>query len=140
MSVKKLNSFEFEGQKLKIFYIESVPVAGADGVICNVFKFESDDSRDLAIIEIAPGGKTPLQKVLSGDKTIEGFISGKGTLLLTGTDGVPRKFEVDEHTDKPTLQEVKVGETMQWQADNDSNLLVYEICYPPYQDGRYQNL
>ncbi len=29
---------------------------------------------------------------------------------------------------------------MQWQADPNSPLEAYEICYPPYQDGRYENL
>ncbi|HOI97155.1 MAG TPA: hypothetical protein PLA19_01470 [Candidatus Pacearchaeota archaeon] len=35
---------------------------------------------------------------------------------------------------------VKIGETMQWQADDDSDLEVYDVCYPPYETGRFQNL
>jgi hypothetical protein len=35
--------------------------------------------------------------------------------------------------------EVKIGETMQWQAAPDSDLEVYEICFPPYADGRFEN-
>jgi hypothetical protein len=29
---------------------------------------------------------------------------------------------------------------MQWFADDDSSLTAYEICYPPYEDGRYENI
>ena len=29
---------------------------------------------------------------------------------------------------------------MQWEADKDSDLVAYEICFPPYEDGRYQNI
>jgi hypothetical protein len=34
---------------------------------------------------------------------------------------------------------VKVGETMQWVAA-ESGLTFYEICEPPYIDGRFENL
>ena len=33
-----------------------------------------------------------------------------------------------------------IGEIMQWQADKDSPLVAYEICIPPYEDGRYENI
>ena len=29
---------------------------------------------------------------------------------------------------------------MQWEASKNSNLVFYEVCYPPYQDGRFENL
>jgi hypothetical protein len=35
---------------------------------------------------------------------------------------------------------VAVGETMQWQAADEADLVVYEICEPPYADGRFENL
>ena len=40
----------------------------------------------------------------------------------------------------PFSIDVKVGDTMQWKADLNSRLVVYEVCYPPYADGRYENL
>jgi len=29
---------------------------------------------------------------------------------------------------------------MQWEADKEADLVAYEICFPPYEDGRYENL
>jgi len=42
--------------------------------------------------------------------------------------------------EKPLLIEVSIGEIMQWEADKESDLHVFEVCYPPYEDGRYENL
>jgi hypothetical protein len=39
----------------------------------------------------------------------------------------------------PLSVEVKIGEIMQWAAGDDG-LVFYEICDPPYIDGRYENL
>jgi hypothetical protein len=35
---------------------------------------------------------------------------------------------------------VEIGELMQWTADEKTGLMVYEICFPPYQDGRYEEI
>lgn len=35
---------------------------------------------------------------------------------------------------------VKVDQVMQWHANGYSDLIFYEICEPPYQDGRFENL
>jgi hypothetical protein len=37
---------------------------------------------------------------------------------------------------------VSKGELMQWQAAHDAKdlLVAYEICYPPYEDGRFKNV
>jgi len=34
---------------------------------------------------------------------------------------------------------IKIGEIMQWVAGGDFDLEVYEICYPPYREGRFEN-
>ena len=41
---------------------------------------------------------------------------------------------------KGTLKEVeiKVGDLVQWEATKD--LVFAEICYPPYEDGRFENI
>ena len=82
-------------------FIETMDVA--DGVECDVYKFVNDDSRDLGIIRIKPGCKTPCQIVLMGDETIEGFFTGKGKLSIIFADGREKEFD--------TLNglEVKVG-------------------------------
>jgi hypothetical protein len=33
-----------------------------------------------------------------------------------------------------------VGQIVQWEADPSNDLLFYEICEPPYEDGRFENL
>ena len=97
-------------------------------------------SKDLGIIRIKPGGKTPLQRVLQGDKTIEGYIFGKGKLTITKFNGEQEIYVASSESKKPIIVSVEIGELMQWEADKDSDLMVYEICFPPYKDGRYENL
>lgn len=126
---QKLTSFKGE----LVEFIESTKVVA--GVTCDVYRFVDDSQKDLGIIYINAGCSTPKQKVLKGDRTIEGYISGNGKLIVTGQNGKQQIYQ----TDKDNLSvDVKIGEIMQWQATTD--LVAYEICYPPYQDGRYQNL
>ena len=43
--------------------------------------------------------------------------------------------------DGDTFQiDVMIGEVMQWRTTGNVDLIFYEICFPPYADGRYQNL
>jgi len=91
----------------------------------------------LGIVAVSKGSKTPLQKVLKGDKTIEGFLSGVGTLTITKRDGKIEKHNFSNFTPKKEV-EVEIDQTMQWEADE--NLVFYEICHPPYQDGRFENI
>lgn len=129
-----LTEFEFEGKKQKVSFIETMNVT--DGVVCDVYKFDDDDTKDLGIIKVQPGYKTPLQRVLKGDRTIEGHISGDGRLIIS-KDGQEKIYQPEEGRELKV--DVKVGETMQWQAGNEP-LIAYEICFPPYEDGRYENL
>ena len=126
-----VKSFLFEGREQLVSFMETLDVA--DGVACDVYTFDGDTTKDLGIIRINPGSKTPLQKVLKGDKTVEGYISGKGKLKITKPNGKQVVYT------EPFAITVAVGELMQWEADPDSDLSVYEICYPPYEDGRFQN-
>lgn len=105
-----------------------------------MYKFDGDNSKDLGVIRIEPGFKTPLQKVLKGDRTIEGYMSGKGRLVITRPDNTHEEYPVSSDTQKPFTVTVAIGEKMQWQADKDSPLIAYEICFPPYENGRYENL
>jgi len=120
------------GEPLK--FCKSTKVA--KGVECDIYKFVGDDSKDLGIIRIKAGCKTPLQKVLKGERTVEGFISGKGRLVVTASDGEQKIY----NGEKGLAVDVKIGELMQWQAVTDSELEVYEICFPPYKDGRFENI
>ncbi len=111
----------------------------APGAYCYVYNIEGDNNKDLGIIVMEPGAKTPLQKVLRGDRTIEGLVAGKGTLIITRVGGEIIEYHLDEER-IPFSVEVKVGELMQWQAAPNSRLVAFEIYYPPYQEDRFENL
>ncbi len=136
--ITPLKVFSFDGKEQPVAFVETMPVV--DGVDCDVYTFVSDSSKDLGIIKIGPGSKTPLQKVLKGDKTVEGYIKGKGKLTITKPDGKQEVHVVSGETKEPFVVTVGIGELMQWEADKESNLVAYEICFPPYEDGRYENL
>ena len=106
-----------------------------DGVICSVYEFDHDNTKDLGIMKVSKGYKTPLQKVLSGEKTIEIFESGVGILTITGVNGHQQQYNFPS---KHTEVEVKIGEIMQWEAIED--MTFFEICYPPYQEGRFKDI
>lgn len=110
MSVNKLDSFQWDGKSQPVSFIETIDVT--TGVQCDVYTFDGDNTKDLGIIRIEPGFKTPLQKVLKGDKTIEGYISGKGKLVITKADKTKVEYTVDEQTQKPFEVEVAIGEKM----------------------------
>lgn len=133
-----LQEFEFEGRMLPVSFVSTLDVT--EGVQCDVYKFVGDKAKDLGIIRIQPGRQTPLQKVLKGDKTIEGYISGKGRLVITLPGGEKKIYEVWTGMKNPPLIIVGINELMQWEADKNSELIAYEICYPPYEDGRYENI
>jgi len=72
-------------KKSAVDFVETMRVAA--GVECDVYKFVDDDIRDLGIIRIKAGCKTPRQKVLAGERTVEGYISGKGKLTIIKPGG-----------------------------------------------------
>ena len=122
---------EFNGQKIK--FIETTQVK--EGVVCDVYEFENDTRKDLGIVKVSKGYKTPLQKVLKGDKVIEIFREGVGKLTVIGTD---KKDRVYRFPGQQSEVEVEVGELMQWEALE--NLTFAEVCYPPYKEGRFLNI
>jgi len=122
---------EYEGQVVS--FVETMRVK--DGVVCDVYKFDNDQTKDLGIVKVSKGFKTPLQAVLNGDKTIERYVSGTGSLTVTKPDGTVTTYEFPSIN---TDIEVGIGDQMQWEAKED--LVFNEICYPPYQDGRFKNL
>lgn len=132
-----LITFGFEGKPHPVTFVETMDVT--TGVKCDVYKFVGDETKDLGIIRIDAGCKTPLQKVLKGERTIEGFVSGKGKLTITKVSGGKVTYEVN-NSSRSFLVAVRIGELMQWEADVHSDLVAYEICYPPYVDGRYENI
>lgn len=120
-----------------VTYVETMQVK--DGVACDTYSYVGDDMQDLAIVRVTKGFKTPLQKILHGNKTVEGLFEGKGTLVVRLEDGRINTHELDATSANKEV-EVKVGQIMQWAAPNDTDLVFYEICDPPYKDGRFEDL
>ena len=135
---QKMGNFSLDDEEQEVSFVETMHVA--DGVDCEVYTFIENEGRDLGIIKIESGKKTPLQKVLKGEKTIEGYLSGKGKLTITKPDGSQEVFVANGLNEEQIAVTVNVGETMQWEADVDSDLTAYEICIPPYEDGRFENI
>lgn len=133
----KLASFELGGEARPVRFIETIAVK--EGVECDTYAFVNDDSKDLAIVRVRKGHKTPLQKVLSGKSTIEGFVSGQGSLTVRSAEGNAKSYEFKSRGSAQAIT-VQVGEVMQWWANGDTDLVFYEICEPPYKDGRFENL
>ncbi len=134
-----IKTFVFEGKEQVVSFVETMKEV-ADSVDCDVYKFEGDKSKDLGIIRIEPGKKTPLQKVKLGDRTVEGFVSGKGKLTITKQGGTEIVYQVNDEDKQPLAIDVQIGELMQWEAAPGERLVAYEVCFPPYEDGRYENI
>lgn len=132
-----LTSFVVDGVPQPVVFVERYEVK--DGVWCDVYSFVGDASKDLAVVTVSPGCSTPQQKVVDGDKTLEGYINGSGVFTVVKPNG--SRFEYYFKPDIGTVQpvEVMVGDIMQWAAKRDESLTFYEICYPPYVEGRFVN-
>ncbi len=137
IQTKILKSFILDGKKVPVNFVEKQQVK--DGVLCDVYAFSEDDTRDLGIVTVDAGYKTPLQRILMGDKTVEGFLGGSGTLTVGSTDGQSKEYLFKDDT-APRELTVEVGQTMQWHATGREKLVFYEICSPSYKDGRFENL
>jgi len=131
-----MKTFSLDGVEQSVSFVETMQVT--DGVECDIYNFTEDESKDLGMIRVESGKKTPLQRVLQGEKTIEQYISGKGKLTITRQDGTQDVLIADESNSVYRI--VNIGEMMQWEADIDSDLLAAEICYPPYQEGRFEDI
>lgn len=96
---------EFRGESIQ--FVESSQVK--EGVICDVYNFVEDDAKDLGIVEVKKGFKTPLQLVIDGDRTFEIFKQGKGILTVIDKDSSKTIYNFPDS--KQTEVEVKVGES-----------------------------
>ncbi|HEV2402644.1 MAG TPA: hypothetical protein VGS08_00395 [Candidatus Saccharimonadales bacterium] len=132
----KLHTFTLDGKNHEVTFVETIYVK--EGVECDTYAFVGDATQDLAIIHVTKGCKTPLQRVLYG-KTAEGFLEGKGILTVRSEDGHVETYTFDSKSANKEVV-VQAGQIIQWIAPEDAGLVFYEICDPPYQDGRYENL
>lgn len=133
--MSKIESFTHKGQKLATEFIVSSEVF--PGVVCDAYYHPETMKRDLGVIYIKAGKKTKPQRLLAGLETIEGYISGKGKLIIVKPDGEKLQFEVGSESEGFS-QSIEIGDIVQWRAEED--LVTFEICFPPYEDGRFENL
>lgn len=132
----KLDSTNLQGKQLKVSYVETQHVK--DGVKCDIYTFINDSTKDLAVVRVDAASKTPLQRVVSGDETVELYKSGSGTLSVKDINGNTKEY-VYREGDVAEEVIVKIGEEMQWCAA-DKPLVFYEICTPAYEDGRFEHI
>jgi len=109
----------------------------APGVICDTYDFVNTNAKDLGIVIVAADAKTPRQLVLNGILTLEDHISGNATLRIEKPNGHKMRCRFRDGLAREAIA-VEIGEIMQWRAKSD--LTFGEVCYPPYRDGRYENL
>ncbi len=133
----RLTEASIHGNTAEVTYVETQTVK--DGVECDVYTIADDETMDLAVVRVQPGHTTPLQLVKSGVRTTEIFASGNGSLKVTKPDGITVEHAFTKDSE-PCAIDVNVGDTMQWTAGNEEELEFYEICIPPYEDGRFLDL
>jgi hypothetical protein len=131
-----LSLFDYAGAQLNVQYVETADII--EGVVAHVYRFANDNSRDLALVEVESGHATPLQRVAGGEETIEGWVSGVGTLTITDLRGREHRHAFCDRSTGPVS--VQRGELMQWCADAAQPLVFFEICTPPYEEGRFNDL
>jgi hypothetical protein len=106
-------------------------------VMCNVYAFSADSTKDLGVIHIKAGASTPKQLILKGDKTVEGYLAGEADFVFSKTaeSDTVLGYSDDSYGNDTTLG---IGDTMQWSAIRNS--VCYEVCYPSYEDGRFEQV
>lgn len=111
-----------------------------DGITCESYGFVNDSSEDVAIVRIVPGGATPRQRVLEGERTVEGYVRGIGALAVESVDGSLVEYEfTGAPFTEPREVGIEVGQIMQWRAGSEE-LIFSELCRPPYSSGRFEDL
>jgi dipeptidase E len=123
-----LYDFAVSGRTRVISYVSTKHVS--EGVESDIYTFVDDPLRLLTVYTVAPGIKTLLRKVVAGHRVIEGYVKGKGTLTVSSASGAKDTyyFEKDGHT-KDVI--VESGQTLQWIAPNDAELVYYEVTPLP---------
>jgi len=139
MKPNKIPTLILDDEELSVTFVETQKVK--EGVTCDIYTIDGDSTKDLAVIEIQPGFRSPRQKVMKGTRTIQRFISGTAYLYVNGLDGSEHtRFFASKEARQNNDVEVRVGEIMQWSSLGPDLLAYYEICEPPFEKGRFEDL
>lgn len=133
-----METFELRGVPQSVAFSCTVNVA--PGVVCDEYGFISDKTKDLGIIHIKPGHSTPRQKVTTGEVTIEGYVWGEGIFVVNRSNGETETYGLGPEAVSRLEVEVNVGDVIQWIASPAVGLIAYEVCFPPFEEGRFVNL
>lgn len=119
----------FEGQSLTLIYVDQMQVG--PGVVCDVYRFKERDDCDLGIIYVDPKCTTPAQLIKKGDRTIEGHLLGDCVLKVkTGEQTETHEF----FGNQMGTVDIPKESIMQWQNTGTERAVLFEICFPPYED------
>jgi mannose-6-phosphate isomerase-like protein (cupin superfamily) len=132
----RLQTFDLHGDSWDVEFVATSQVK--EGVTCDVYRFTDDATKDLGVVEVLPGFRTPLQRVLAGESTIEGLLRGQGKLTITKDGGQVRVYDFHD-PGRPPIS-VDRGDLMQWHANGSMPLVFYEVCTPPYEAGRFADV
>ena len=59
--ITQISNLALDGNQLPVTFLESQQVQ--EGVTCDIYRIDGDDTKDLAIIEIQPGFRSPRQRI-----------------------------------------------------------------------------
>ncbi len=107
----------------------------------DAYDYVGNNANDLAIVTVLPDCKTPLQKLYQGVRTIDRYISGRGTFTVKTAGGETKVFVfTGAETDKDFVYALKFGDEIQWQSASTSELVFCEFYEPRYEPGRFANI
>ena len=133
--MEKLSKFTLDNEVLDLKYESTNEVK--TGVMCDVYSVRERTDVDFAFVKMESGCSTPLQLVLGGEKTVEIHLSGAGQFFFQENEQAePEVFRLEDG--KPFQLTIPIGSKVRWTAETE--LTFVEVCYPPYEDGRYRNL
>jgi quercetin dioxygenase-like cupin family protein len=134
--IDKIREFKFGQENWRVENNESYEVV--PGVWCDNYEIVDDGERDLAVVSMEPDTSTPRQLVKTGEETVEVFTGGSGKLVVEDVNGETHEHEFEAGFEGEYVT-VAIGEKMQWIA-GEEGLQFTEICVPPYEDGRFENI
>ena len=146
----ELTEFTYAGRRYAVEQTGSLAVA--KGVVCDTYSVDITDDWDLGIIKIDAGCQTPRQRVVGGTRTIEMYLMGEGHLSVASANASapdihPFKLEdlwtsegEEIASGRSRSVDVGHGDVMQWTASGHMALMAAELCWPPYEDGRFIDL
>lgn len=81
-----------------------------EGVFCWAYKNPNDSEKDLGVVLVLAGYKTPKQLVKGGNRTLEVYLAGEGKLMIEREGAI---LEIPCYSRKTLEFDLKIGDIMQ---------------------------